>query len=98
MAAFQGPNNGQEFLSAEHRGAAECGLAAGIDQSSHSPYVVVVPVGRDDQRNSLSGVEAKAFKIAQGPWCLIVIDARVDDDPNAVPDMEDDALAISGAK
>ncbi len=95
VTAFQCRNGRKELLPAERRSAAERSVAAGIDQSGHSPYVVVVPMSRDNQSYSPIGIEAKVLQVAQRSWRLFMIDARIDDNPNAISDMESDALAIA---
>ena len=53
---------------------------------------------RYDQSNVPTRVDADAFQVPQGSWSSITIKAGIDNDPPAIADMQDDALAVARAK
>ena len=97
-AAFQGADDGKKFLATERASATESRSVAGFNQLRHAADVIVVPMGRDDQNDSFGRIKAKVFQIAQGSRRAALVDAGIDDDPRAVADMQNDALAVPGAE
>ena len=91
--------NGREELLAAQRGrAAERRLAAGVDEFRHAAYVIVVPVGRDDHVDGAVRIEAEAFQVLQGAWISVSAETGIDDHPDAMAGVQDDALVVSGAE
>ena len=71
---------------------------AQFDHARHSTNMIVVPMRRHDQPNVPSRVDANAFQIAQNSRPFITIKAGIDNDPPAIANMQDDALAGAGAR
>ena len=95
---FQCVYGGEKFFPAQYAGATENRLVADFDQLRHPADVIVVPVGRHDQHDGPGGVDADAFQIPQGPRRSGRVDTGVDEDPRAIADVQDDALAIAGTE
>ena len=53
-----------------------------------------MPVSGDDQSNRIPRVDAHAQKVIQGLGPFRIVDAGIDDNPAALSDMNDDALAV----
>jgi hypothetical protein len=52
---------GKKLFGAECGSTRENGPVADIDQSRHSAYVIIMPMGRYDQTNSLRRIDADTF-------------------------------------
>ncbi len=96
--AFQGTDNGEEFFTEQHACATKSGLLADFDQFRYAAYVIVVPVGRYDQIDGLSRIDADALQVPQGSRHPVRIDAGVNEDPDSSAGMNNNALAVTGTK
>ena len=93
---FKRTDDFEELFAAEHAGATELGVGARCNQARHSSDMVVVPMRRDDQGDSLRWIHAESVQVLDGDRGVLLVDARVDDDPRTVADMQHDTLAIAG--
>lgn len=89
---LQGVDNGQELTVAECGGAAELSPGACLHHGGQPSYVIVVPVRGDDKPNGLGRIYADALQVLERPRAPGRIDARIDDDPGTLADMQDDTL------
>ena len=97
-AGLQGADNGEKFPLAKRTRTTENGFATGFDQPRHATNVVVMPMGRDDQDHGAGRIQAEALQVAQRSRRSVLVQAGIDEDPRAVPDMQGDALAVTGAE
>ena len=87
-------NGGEEFFSTQRGSAAELCVLAHVHERRHSTDVVVMPVGCDDQADSILRLDADCLKVFQGLRFPCIVDAGVHDNPPAVTDVYDDTLAV----
>jgi len=85
MPTFQRPHQGEELLVAESARTTKLGAGAQLDQPRHPANMIVMPVRRDDQSNTLSRLETDALQIAQGSRSTIWIKAGIDNDHAPFP-------------
>lgn len=83
----------EELLVTEDTCTAEPGSLADLDEPRHAANVIVVPMRRNDELDVLCRVGTEASEILQSGWC-IGTPARVDHNPDAVADVQNDALTI----
>ena len=57
--------------------------------------MVVMPMGRDDQFDSLTGINADIREILERLGNFFSSYAGIDDDPRPSPNMQDSALSIT---
>lgn len=96
VTTFQGMHRREELHVTEDAGAAEPGSLADLDEPRHAANVIVVPVRRDDELNGLCGIDTEASEIIQSSRC-VGASARVDDNPDASADVQNDALTVPRA-
>ena len=84
MTPTPNPYCGKKLFGAERGSTRENGPVADFDQPGHPADVIIMPVGRYDQTNSLRRVDTDTFQIPQCPRIAAIVDTRVHNDPTAV--------------
>ena len=94
----QGSDKSQELFLAEHTRTTERSHVADFDEVRDAAYMVIVPVRRHDQGDGMLGIKVETLQVLQSFGNPVWGDARIYEYPHTVSHMENDTLAVSGAK
>lgn len=73
-------------------------MPTGFDDPCDTADVIVVPVGNDDQPDGRIGIDTNLFQVTKRRGPARSIYARIDDDPLAVPKMQEGTFPVAGSQ